>query len=324
MLPVDFINLMRGQLGDEADALFESLSKKPSVSIRLNDKIDILPLESDVEDVPWNEDGYYLVDRPNFTLDPLFHNGCYYVQEAASMFLINILQQYVAKDSVVLDVCAAPGGKATLISQYLGGDGILFANEVNRNRVFALSENIQKWGEGNTIVTHNQPNIFGDRCRNLFDCIVVDAPCSGEGMFRKDATTIKEWSLRNVKMCSDRQRTIIMNVWNSLKPGGILIYSTCTFNYFENEDVVKWICDCLGADPLEVKHDKRWGIVSGGVGYHFYPHRTHSEGFYICAVRKESRVYDSFDIYSHDMHSINNKSYNDILIDGPFIKMSVL
>jgi NOL1/NOP2/sun family putative RNA methylase len=287
MLPIDFIESLHNQLSpEEVQQLCQALETEPVVSIRLNDKIDCLTFDADTEEVPWHEDGYYLSQRPQFTLDPLFHAGCYYVQEASSMFLGEVLNQYLKPNSIVLDMCAAPGGKSTLISQYLGDEGLLVSNEVVRQRVFILSENIQKWGNGNTIVTHNYAKDFGDKLENLFDCILVDAPCSGEGMFRKDAGAVQEWSTRNVNECVARQCEILDEVWDSLKPGGVLIYSTCTFNQEENEKNVKWIIEELGAELLPVVHDPSWGIVEGNPGYHFYPHKVKGEGLYMCALRK--------------------------------------
>ena len=264
----------------------QALETEPVVSIRLNDKIDYLTFDADTEEVPWHEDGYYLNKRPQFTLDPLFHAGCYYVQEASSMFLGEVLNQYLKPNSIVLDMCAAPGGKSTLISQYLGEEGLLVSNEVVRQRVFILSENIQKWGNGNTIVTHNYAKDFGNKLENLFDCILVDAPCSGEGMFRKDAGAVQEWSTKNVNECVARQCEILDEVWDALKPGGVLIYSTCTFNQEENEKNVKWIMEELGAELLPVAYDPSWGIVEGNPGYHFYPHKVKGEGLYMCVLRK--------------------------------------
>ena len=199
MLPVEFIESMHQQLGAEAELLIRALETAPVTSIRLNNKIDVLTFDCDTDEVPWHVDGYYLSERPAFTLDPLFHAGCYYVQEASSMFLQQALEQYVDPSSIVLDLCAAPGGKSTLISEYLGRFGLLVSNEVVRQRVFILSENIQKWGNGNTVVTHNTAEEYGERCRHLFDCMVVDAPCSGEGMFRKDEQARAEWSMGCVK-----------------------------------------------------------------------------------------------------------------------------
>ena len=287
MLPIDFIESLHNQLSpEEVQQLCQALETEPVVSIRLNDKIDYLTFDADTEEVPWHEDGYYLNKRPQFTLDPLFHSGCYYVQEASSMFLGEVLNQYLKPNSIVLDMCAAPGGKSTLISQYIGEEGLLVSNEVVRQRVFILSENIQKWGNGNTIVTHNYAKDFGNKLENLFDCILVDAPCSGEGMFRKDAGAVQEWSTKNVNECVARQCEILDEVWDALKPGGVLIYSTCTFNQEENEKNVKWIMEELGAELLPVAHDPSWGIVEGNPGYHFYPHKVKGEGLYMCVLRK--------------------------------------
>ena len=297
MLPIDFIESLHSQMPpEEVQQLCQALETEPVVSIRLNDKIDCLTFDADTEEVPWHEDGYYLSKRPQFTLDPLFHAGCYYVQEASSMFLGEVLNQHVKRDSIVLDMCAAPGGKSTLISQYLGEEGLLVSNEVVRQRVFILSENIQKWGNGNTVVTHNYAADFGNKLQNLFDCILVDAPCSGEGMFRKDAGAVEEWSQKNVNECVSRQCQILDEVWDALKPGGVLIYSTCTFNQEENEKNVQWIIDELGAEVLPVAHDASWGIVEGSVGYHFYPHKVKGEGLYMCALRKKGESGASFRI----------------------------
>ena len=298
MLPVDFIESMHQQMGNEAELLIRALETEPITSIRLNSKLDVLTFDCDTDEVPWHVDGYYLSERPQFTLDPLFHAGCYYVQEASSMFLQQVLEQYVDTSSIVLDLCAAPGGKSTLISEYLGRDGLLLSNEVVRQRVFILSENIQKWGNGNTIVTHNTAEEYGERCKHLFDCILVDAPCSGEGMFRKDEQARSEWSLKAVKMCAERQRSILMDVWDALKPGGILVYSTCTFNEEENEKNVEWLAETLGADVLPIDYDPSWGITEGNMGYHFYPHKTNGEGLYICALRKHAGAVEPIKVKS--------------------------
>ncbi len=299
MLPFDFIEQMRPVLGGELDAFLRSLQTERETSVRLNDKVPFEALsvlhDAGMEEVPWCPDGYYLKRRPQFTLDPLMHAGCYYVQEASSMFLDEVLAQFVRPDSIVLDMCGAPGGKATLISQFLNEEGLLITNEVVRQRVFILSENIQKWGNGNAVVTHNQARDFGDKAENLFDCVLVDAPCSGEGLFRKDEGAVDEWSLRNVQMCAERQRDILRYVWPALKPGGILIYSTCTYNPSEDEDNALFIRDTLGADVLKVDIDPAWNItLSARAGYHFYPHKTRGEGFYLCVFRKREAPFTPF------------------------------
>ena len=295
MLPLEFIDSMRQQLGSEAELLLRALETEPITSIRLNTKLDVLTFECDTDEVPWHMDGYYLSERPQFTLDPLFHCGCYYVQEASSMFVQQALEQYVPTDSIILDLCAAPGGKSTLISEYLGREGLLLSNEVVRQRVFILSENIQKWGNGNTIVTHNTPAEYGERCKHLFDCILVDAPCSGEGMFRKDEQARSEWSPRIVKQCAERQRSILMDVWDALKPGGIMLYSTCTFNAEENEKNVEWAAETLGAEILPIDYEPDWGITETNAGYHFYPHKAKGEGFFLSVLRKnDDEVYQPY------------------------------
>ena len=314
MLPLDFIENLHEQMSpEEVQQLCQSLESEPVTSIRLNDKLDYLTFDADTEEVPWHEDGYYLSRRPQFTLDPLLHAGCYYVQEASSMFVGEVLQQYLKPDSIVLDLCAAPGGKSTLISQFLGNEGLLVSNEVVRQRVFILSENIQKWGNGNTVVTHNPAADFGNKLPELFDCILVDAPCSGEGMFRKDEGAVAEWSMRNVQECTERQCDILDDVWDALKPSGILIYSTCTFNREENEKNAQWIADELGADILPISHDPAWGITEGKPGYHFYPHKTKGEGFYICAFRKRGVATGTFRIPKQKNPVSETVEFKDIM-----------
>ena len=314
MLPLDFIENLHEQMSpEEVQQLCQSLESEPVTSIRLNDKLDYLTFDADTEEVPWHEDGYYLSRRPQFTLDPLLHAGCYYVQEASSMFVGEVLHQYLKPDSIVLDLCAAPGGKSTLISQFLGNEGLLVSNEVVRQRVFILSENIQKWGNGNTVVTHNPAADFGNKLPELFDCILVDAPCSGEGMFRKDEGAVAEWSMRNVQECTERQCDILDDVWDALKPSGILIYSTCTFNREENEKNAQWIADELGADILPISHDPAWGITEGKPGYHFYPHKTKGEGFYICAFRKRGVATGAFRIPKQKNPVSETVEFKDIM-----------
>lgn len=281
-LPVAFIERTRALLGSDWTEFQKALQEDPPTSIRLNDKIPIRLGKP----VPWCSDGRYLESRPPFTLDPLFHAGCYYVQEASSMFVRQALEQYVSKDSLVLDLCAAPGGKSTLISQFLGNEGFLVANEIIRPRAHVLAENLQKWGNGNFAVTNDKPASIG-RLTGMFDAILVDAPCSGEGMFRKDPGAIAEWSEANVRMCAARQRDILTDIWAALKPDGVLIYSTCTYNREENEENVQWTCEHLGATclPLDICPD--WQLTDSGLGYHFYPHKTRGEGFFLSVMRKD-------------------------------------
>lgn len=282
-----FINRIREEFADEADVFLNALATEPITSIRVNArKISHEKLSGQV---PWCTNGMYLDKRPVFTLDPIFNAGGYYVQEASSMFVEQFFKRYVSVDSstVVLDLCASPGGKSTHLASLLDGRGLLVSNEVVKTRVGALRENLTKWGYPNVVVTNSEPSSFG-KCDGLFDVILVDAPCSGEGMFRKDEQAVTEWSPENVKMCAERQRSILKDVFPSLKEGGILIYSTCTFNKEEDENTVRWICSELGGDLLTVPYDDEWGIVGDESGLHFYPYKAKGEGFFIAGIKKNT------------------------------------
>lgn len=281
-LPQDFETLVRPVIGHEWDAFINALADEPSVSIRINNKISV---PQNKNSVPWCPSGRYLTERPQFTLDPMFHGGAYYVQEASSMFLYQALLQYVSPDSVILDLCAAPGGKSTLINQYLSDKGFLVSNEYVPQRAHILVENIAKWGKPNTMITNNAPLHF-EFLTHMFDTVCVDAPCSGEGMFRKDNNAISEWSLDNVDKCVSRQREILSSAWETLKPGGILIYSTCTYNRLENEENIKWIINEFDAEYLPLKTQSEWNITETEHGYRFLPHKTKGEGFFLAVVRK--------------------------------------
>lgn len=295
-LPAPFIERMKKQLEDEAEAFFQALQTDPPVSIRLNpgktiSLRDTLPILSQAQPVEWCEDAYYLPERPVFTLDPHFHAGAYYVQEASSMFLQYILRQLnLTAPLRVLDLCAAPGGKSTLIASQLSTDSLLVSNEVVRSRATILKENIIKWGQANIVVTNNDPGDFHS-LKDAFDIIVVDAPCSGEGMFRKDPGSITEWSEANLRLCSERQQKILTDIWDSLKPDGYLIYSTCTYNPGENERILEWMISEFNAQSLEINHTFQ-DITPGKSTahcYHFYPHKTKGEGFFIGVVQKTER-----------------------------------
>lgn len=295
-LSVDFINRTRDLLGEEQFAAFcEALSKESPVSIRVNRlKTDAVPEGG--HRVPWCDMGYYLSSRPAFTFDPLFHAGCYYVQEASSMFLEQVLKQYVHEPVVMLDLCAAPGGKSTLARSVLPEGSLLVANEVMRGRVQVLAENVTKWGHPDIVVLNNDPADFA-QLGDLFDVILTDVPCSGEGMFRKDPVAVEEWSKENVTLCWQRQRRIVSDIWRCLKPGGLLIYSTCTYNREENEDNVAWIAEELGAEMLPVEVQPEWGITGNLAGKdfpvcRFLPHRTEGEGLFMAVLRKSGESED--------------------------------
>jgi 16S rRNA C967 or C1407 C5-methylase (RsmB/RsmF family)/NOL1/NOP2/fmu family ribosome biogenesis protein len=242
--------------------------------------------------VPWSSSGYYLPERPSFTFDPLFHAGAYYVQEASSMFLEQALRQTtdLSRPLRVLDLCAAPGGKSTLLQSLLSADSLLVSNEVIRTRVHILQENMVKWGGANTFLTSNDPRDF-QRLENYFDVMVVDAPCSGSGLFRRDPQAVEEWSPDNVQLCHQRQQRILADCWPALGKDGVLIYSTCSYSQEENEDVLDWITEDLGATSCRLQVSPDWNIVEttgkkGAYGYRFYPDRLKGEGFFIACLRK--------------------------------------
>jgi 16S rRNA C967 or C1407 C5-methylase (RsmB/RsmF family)/NOL1/NOP2/fmu family ribosome biogenesis protein len=251
------------------------------------------PLPGD-QKIPWSSFGYYLDKRPSFTFDPLFHAGLYYVQEASGMFLEQALRQTMDlnKPLRVLDLCAAPGGKSTLIQSLISRDSLLVSNETIRARVASLQENMVKWGAANAIITHNDPRDFSGM-ENYFDVLVVDAPCSGSGLFRRDPEAIGEWSLDSVSACSQRQQRILADCWPSLRHGGVLIYSTCSYSAQEDEDILDWLIGECGAESLRLSTEANWNIVEtvgkkAGYGYRFYPDRLKGEGFFIAAVRKSA------------------------------------
>lgn len=250
---------------------------------------------ANAEQMPWCTNGRYLKIRPSFTADPLFHAGCYYVQEASSMFLEHVMKNTLdlSENLKVLDLCAAPGGKSTLISSLLTKDSLLLANEIIKTRVPALCDNLNKWGPENTFVSNNDPKDF-KRLQGYFDAIVVDAPCSGSGMFRKDPAAINEWSESAVQLCSQRQQRILADVIDALKQNGTLIYSTCSYSKQENEEISDWLFETFELESIRIPIESEWGIVETQsddhqcFGYRFYPHKVKGEGFFIAAFRKKS------------------------------------
>ncbi|MBM3416274.1 MAG: Fmu (Sun) domain protein [Bacteroidetes bacterium] len=272
--------------GREAfERLHSSGGQVTSVRINPARQSEIPNLQSEI---PWTEYGYYLSERPSFTFDPLFHAGCYYVQEASSMFLEQALKQTadLSKPLKVLDLCAAPGGKSTHIQSLISGESLLVSNEVIRSRAAILKDNIIKWGCENVVVTNNDPADFAE-LENYFDIIVADAPCSGSGLFRRDPESIKEWTENNVQLCSQRQQRILADVWPALKKGGILIYSTCSYSQEEDEDIVNWLQEEFAIDYLPLAIDPAWGITDTGKGYRFWPDKVKGEGFFLACLQKK-------------------------------------
>lgn len=290
-LPIDFITRTRALLGDDFNKLEAALQADVPVSIRINtEKGTPIPATGASDGrVAWCETGYYLPERLSFTFDPLFHAGGYYVQEASSMFLEQAILNYINEPVRCLDLCAAPGGKSTHLASLLPKGSLLVSNEVIRSRSYILAENIAKWGSPNCIVTNNDPEEIG-QLTHFFDVIVTDVPCSGEGMFRKDTDSTGEWSVANVELCAGRQRRIIHDIWNALRPGGILVYSTCTYNTEENEDNIHYIIEELGAEALPLSVPEEWHITGAlkhtHPVYHFFPHKTKGEGFFLAILRK--------------------------------------
>lgn len=293
-LPIDFENQMKSQLGLEYDDFLIALNSESPTSIRINKIKDQSNLNLGLEKVMWASDGYYLEQRPSFTFDPKFHAGHYYVQEASSMFIEQAIKQCVdlSESIMALDMCAAPGGKSTHISSLISEDSLLISNEVIASRASILVENLTKWGNANTIVTNNDPEHF-QSLNNCFDLVVLDAPCSGEGMFRKDHDSINEWNINNVNICSARQMRILHTASELVKQNGLIIYSTCTYNSKEDIEPVMSLLNEGGWESVELDIKQFEGVVLNIsnhpkklFGYHFYPHKIKGEGFYLTVLKK--------------------------------------
>ncbi len=318
VLPTDFVSYTRQLFGPERYERFvASFAEATPVSLRLN------PIkrgkEVDGDPVPWCKDAYWLSAREDFTLDPLFHAGCFYVQEAASMFLDHVLRQLVPRPITMLDLCAAPGGKATLARAALPTGSLLYCNEIDHRRANILVENVAKQGYKDIFVTNNQARDYL-RAEMTFDVILTDVPCSGEGMFRKDPASRDEWNVANVVRLATLQRNIISDIWPCLKMGGLLIYSTCTFNTRENEENISWILSHLGGEIVAVDTRPEWGILGSLLKdftapvYRFVPGLTRSEGLFMAVVRKTAgevcshhsrlsllrTIYDASTVVRHD------------------------
>jgi 16S rRNA C967 or C1407 C5-methylase (RsmB/RsmF family) len=296
-LPEDFIRYTRAMMGEERFQRFlDSFSEEVPVSIRLNPMKTAGLTVADGEPVAWCSEGYYLPQRPNFTMDPLLHAGCYYVQEASSMFVCHVLRQFVDRPVSMLDMCAAPGGKSTAAIATLPAGSTLCSNEPIRQRANILNENITKWGYPGCTVTNSYPRDIR-KSKQRFDVILCDVPCSGEGMFRKDEATIREWSPQNVEKCWQLQREIVNDAWACLNDGGLLIYSTCTFNTKENEENIRWILEEFDAEVLTVDIAPEWNITGSLLPgfdlpvYRFIPGISRGEGLFLCALRKSGTAH---------------------------------
>lgn len=289
-LPEKFSENIKNILGDEFKDFKKALETDSPVSIRLNPAKTFKSAFALDNPILWTENGYYLKNRPVFTLDPAFHAGAYYVQEASSMVIEHIFKKYVHHYSPlkVLDLCAAPGGKTTHLASLLTDEDLLVANEVIKGRVGILKENLLKWGFTNTIVASQDPETFAD-LEGFFDVVLVDAPCSGEGMFRKTPDAINEWSEESVVACSARQKRILSAAAMLVAPKGLLIYSTCTYNSSENQDNAHWLTRTLDFENIEMEVPEEWGVTQAKPGLQFFPHKAKGEGFYVSVFRNKGR-----------------------------------
>ena len=304
------------------------------VSVHMNSEKNILqkgdwPKNSDGPafeisgNVPWADDAYYLSNRPSFTLDPLFHAGGYYVQEASGMFLAFALKKIadLSQKLKVLDLCAAPGGKSTLIQSLISPESVLVSNEVIKTRVPVLTQNMTKWGRANSIVSNNDPAHFKE-IPGFFDIMLIDAPCSGSGLYRKDPEAALTWSQDLVKLCSQRQQRILADAWDCLKEDGYLIYSTCSYSNEENEDILDHLFSQYPCESIALSPDPAWNIVvtisnrSGAFGYRFYPDKTSGEGFFLAVIQKK-RMVDSENQDKHAGRYSNKRVHSNKLNEYP-------
>lgn len=307
-LPADLLQSLKDVKGfNETSFKAVHQSGEQVTSVRINPKKitqqqlseSLSSVNNQLSTIPWCNHGFYLSHRPSFTLDPLFHAGAYYVQEASSMFLWHVLESVINKEhhKLVLDLCAAPGGKSTLLSSFFGS-GLVVSNEVIKSRVNILQENVTKWGNENVVVTNNDSRDFS-KLPGFFDVIVTDVPCSGSGLFRKDPSAIEEWSIDNVNLCSQRQQRILADIIPCLKQDGILIYSTCSYSKEEDEEILDWIVDEFNLQPVQVPVQAEWNIIESSSpkhsanGYRFFPDKLKGEGFFIAVFKQVNDVADS-------------------------------
>ena len=321
MLPEIFIQSLQGLPGFE-EVAFKQVHEAGSqiTSLRLNEykpiHIHSHPFLANTEAIPWCSSASYLKERPSFVLDPLWHAGAYYVQEASSMLLHYILTQIVPspKNNKVLDLCAAPGGKSTLLANYFK-DGLVVANETIKSRNHILVENITKWGADHVVVTQNDPAHFKS-LPHFFDLMVVDAPCSGSGLFRKDPSAIEEWSLDNVQHCSVRQARILEDSLVTLKEGGYLIYATCSYSYDEDEKIMDHIAALPGMANIPLEMPKEWGVEAcysdkaKAKGFRAYPNKVKGEGFFITVFQKQVAESPAYPV---DDFKFNSLTKNELL-----------
>lgn len=293
MLPGRFLERLRNQGLCDLGAFIRAHEEEPQASFRLNPLKIPFPLSWETEVVPWCPWGRLPKSRPVFAAHPAFHAGGFYVQEASSMFLWYVMDQLYPQGEprrplVIVDLCAAPGGKATLLASWKQDQDFLIAHEFQGNRLPALTENLWKWGVGGVMITGG-PVQQWKALKALADVVVVDAPCSGEGLFRKDKSFSKAWAPHLNRSCALIQRRLLLDAQAILKPGGYMVYSTCTYHPEENLEQIKALIQ-QGFQSVDPSPPDAWQIVrleeKGAVGYQFFPHLTPGEGFFISVVRK--------------------------------------
>lgn len=291
LLPPLFTQRIREQFPQDAEDMLSAYQMAPHTSLRLHAQRNYTQraLWMNEESIPWVNEGYWLAERPVFSLDPAFHGGAYYVQESSSMLLQWVLREVFQDDRprLALDACAAPGGKSTILSDFIGDSGVVVANELNRQRAQVLREVLIKWGVSNTVITSGSAQSFSDMSEP-FDLMVIDAPCSGEGLFRKDPASVDEWSPESVLGCALRQREILQTTLGGLAENGILVYSTCTLSMEENEQVVEWLIREQHMEYVRVEPPLSWGFETERFGYGIrsLPHKTKGEGFFLAVLRR--------------------------------------
>ena len=278
-----------------AEPLIAALeAAEPSLSIRMNTLKGCSP-DKNADSVPWCGAGVYLARRPVFAADPAWHQGCYYVQDASSMAYSHAVRTVVDRYFAgmpglrYLDACAAPGGKTGTAAEALPPDALVVANELDPWRAAVLVENMARLGAPGVAVTRADASAIASS-GGTFHIIAVDAPCSGEGMMRKEPEAVAQWSPELIESCAATQLRIVSDLWEALEPGGVMLYSTCTFNTRENEDTLRHLTDILGGEPVDLGLDAFEGVW-GGIGttlpcYRFAPGHVRGEGLFLAAVRK--------------------------------------
>ena len=328
-IPEEFKLRMQELLKDEYNNFLNTYENRRYQAIRVNtlkisieDFIKCSPFEL-LGKVPWEKRGFYISEeKPG--KQPYHAAGLYYVQEPSAMSVVPCLG--IEPGHKVLDLCAAPGGKSTQAAAYLNGQGLLVSNEIEPKRARVLSENIERMGIKNAVVTNNTPQQLQRVFEGYFDRIIVDAPCSGEGMFKKEDSAIQDWSREGIEGCAMRQSEIIESAGAMLKPGGLMVYSTCTFSTEENEGVIG---DFLSRNPEFIMEEipKEYGFAPGfsqyGRGYdmtgaaRLFPHRIKGEGHFICLLKKNSGT-------DGNQQNAEYKLKKDVLLDYcSFVKSSL-